>query len=220
MEKHGFRRRITDLATVMGLGIVMPIAFTATPAHAAAQLEITKTHQGNFPLGVVSAGQYTVTVTNSGSDPANTLVTVTDVLPTGLVARSVQWQNTAWGCTFLPDLRGFRCQSTAPLPPGVTWTFTFGVDTAVDSPCNVTNTVVVSGGGSPTDSASDPTTLVGGDCTGGNGGNGDGGGDGGSILPVSLNGVIPLFNNITTNNNIKSPGATNNSRQTATLNAP
>ncbi|MFE2737146.1 hypothetical protein [Streptomyces sp. NPDC059349] len=56
--------------------------------------------------------------------------------------------------------------------------------------------------------ANDPTTITGGDCNGG-GGNGDGG----SILPINLSGLFPFYNNISVNNNIKSPGTTNNTTQ-------
>ncbi|MFE2992252.1 hypothetical protein [Streptomyces sp. NPDC059262] len=42
----------------------------------------------------------------------------------------------------------------------------------------------------------------------------------GSILPINLNGVIPMFNNISINNNIKSPGASNTTTQDFGVNAP
>lgn len=68
--------------------------------------------------------------------------------------------------------------------------------------------------GGTTVSDSDQTTITGGDCDNG------GGGGGGSILPINLNGVIPMFNNISINDNINSPGASNDSRQTFRLDAP
>ncbi|WP_331736290.1 hypothetical protein [Streptomyces sp. NBC_00045] len=46
------------------------------------------------------------------------------------------------------------------------------------------------------------------------------GGGGVSILPINLSGILPMFNNISINNNIKSPGATNNTTQDFNLNAP
>uniref|UniRef100_A0AAU2JJH5 Chaplin domain-containing protein n=1 Tax=Streptomyces sp. NBC_00049 TaxID=2903617 RepID=A0AAU2JJH5_9ACTN len=64
------------------------------------------------------------------------------------------------------------------------------------------------------DSASDPTTVTGGTCDD----HGDDG-EGGSILPISLSGIIPMFNNIAINN-IKSPNAGNHSRQDFALNNP
>lgn len=63
---------------------------------------------------------------------------------------------------------------------------------------------------------SDPTPITGATCPNGNGN----GGGGGSILPVSLNGIIPMFNNISTNNNILSPGGKNQTNQNLGINAP
>ncbi len=48
----------------------------------------------------------------------------------------------------------------------------------------------------------------------------DTGGGTGSILPINLSGVLPMFNNINVNNNIKSPGASNTATQHFGLNAP
>ncbi|WP_327286406.1 hypothetical protein [Streptomyces sp. NBC_01205] len=42
----------------------------------------------------------------------------------------------------------------------------------------------------------------------------------GSILPINLSGILPLFNNINVNNNVKSPGASNTSTQNFGLNTP
>ncbi|WP_331735302.1 MULTISPECIES: hypothetical protein [unclassified Streptomyces] len=48
-----------------------------------------------------------------------------------------------------------------------------------------------------------------------------GGGTGSrSILPINLSGILPLFNNINVNNNVKSPGASNTSTQNFGLNTP
>ncbi|MFE1560981.1 hypothetical protein ACFW6V_39105, partial [Streptomyces sp. NPDC058734] len=91
------------------------------------------------------------------------------------------------------------------------------VNVAQNAPCTVTNAVnVTDGAGGLHDTASDPTSIPGPGCNGGN----NGGTDGGSILPVNLSGVIPMFNNITTNNNIGSPGASNTSNQAFDVNAP
>jgi hypothetical protein len=51
--------------------------------------------------------------------------------------------------------------------------------------------------------------------TGGNNGGGNV-----SILPVNLSGIFPMFNNISTNDNINSPGAINTTTQDFDLNAP
>ncbi|MFF3618495.1 hypothetical protein [Streptomyces sp. NPDC002467] len=66
---------------------------------------------------------------------------------------------------------------------------------AADAPCTATNTASVLDLGAPGgDSVHDRTAITGGDCDGSNG-------DRGSILPVNLNGVLPMFNDISTNNN-------------------
>ncbi|WP_185899173.1 hypothetical protein [Streptomyces sp. WAC07061] len=62
--------------------------------------------------------------------------------------------------------------------------------------------------------ATDPASVT---ITYEEGGNG---GVGGPILPVNLSGVIPMFNNISTNNNINSPGARNATTQHFGLSAP
>ncbi|WP_159026497.1 hypothetical protein [Streptomyces vietnamensis] len=52
------------------------------------------------------------------------------------------------------------------------------------------------------------------------GGNNGGGNGSGSILPINLSGILPMFNNISINNNLKSPGATNTTTQNLGLNTP
>ncbi|WP_328919641.1 MULTISPECIES: hypothetical protein [unclassified Streptomyces] len=68
-------------------------------------------------------------------------------------------------------------------------------------PCTFINTATVSGG-SESATASNPTTVTGGTCNGGNGG-------GGSILPTNLNGILTMFNNVSTSNKINSSGGSN-----------
>ncbi|USQ86068.1 hypothetical protein NFX46_21545 [Streptomyces phaeoluteigriseus] len=90
------------------------------------------------------------------------------------------------------------------------------MDVAADAPCSVTNTATVTSSGVTSDSASGPTTITGGSSDDGGGG----GGLLGPILPVNLNGIIPMFNNISTNNTIDSPRATSNSSQALHVSAP
>ncbi|MCX4547109.1 hypothetical protein [Streptomyces sp. NBC_01565] len=96
-----------------------------------------------------------------------------------------------------------------------TITFTLTVNVSETAPCSLTNTVTLIevGSGNANRAANDPTTVTGGECDAD-------GGDGGSILPINLNGVLPIYNNITTNNNINSPHARNRSGQVFGLNAP
>ncbi|WP_329571966.1 hypothetical protein [Streptomyces sp. NBC_01361] len=209
---------MSALGTVVGLGVALPFALAA-PAHAQSNLSVAKSHEGNFARG--GQGVYTITLTNS-SDDLTGLLDVTDNLPTGVRATALggllaQFCDITNGGTTVHCGKGlhFRAKGSATLD--VT------VNIAADAPCSVSNTVTVieteteeQGGETFTHSASDPTTITGGDCDGGGGG----GGGGGSILPINLNGVIPMFNNITTNSNIDSPGASNNSHQAFGLNAP
>ncbi|MEU9271220.1 hypothetical protein AB0E04_38135 [Streptomyces sp. NPDC048251] len=209
---------MSALATVLGLGIGLPFALGATPASALPSIDITKTHSGSFPRG--GQGVYTVTVTNPGDQTTAGGTVMQDTIQTGggtvtFVSGTVIDSDVNVSCTFEGNNR-VNCESE-PLDPGEGYTLTFTVNVAEDAPCTVDNYAVAIAGGIG-DSVHDPTTITGGTC----GGDGGGDGDGGllSILPVNLNGVIPMFNNITTNNNIHSPGASNVSRQAFGLNAP
>uniref|UniRef100_A0AAU2JVC5 DUF11 domain-containing protein n=1 Tax=Streptomyces sp. NBC_00049 TaxID=2903617 RepID=A0AAU2JVC5_9ACTN len=219
MSTHSWSRRIVGLATVMGLGVALPVTTGAVPAYAQALLSVTKTHEGDFARG--GSGEYLITVTNVGNEAATEGLTFRDTLPTGLTVLAVTSSAPAgqWDCGIAPDGSDVVCTVASDLPANGSFTFTVQVRVASDAPCTVTNmaTATLSQPGGSSDSASDRTTITGGECDGGNGGNGGGGG---SILPINLSGILPLFNNITINNNIHSPGASNSSRQTFGLNAP
>ncbi|MFJ8104280.1 hypothetical protein [Streptomyces sp. NPDC096132] len=211
MAVHMLKRRLT----VLGLGIALPFAAGVTPAHAQAQLTITKTHVGNFPRG--GQGVYRVTVTNSGIEPTSALGSqMTDILPDGLtivssVVISTSPDDVMANCTAFPNLNRTDCFA-ASLAPGASYTAQITVDVAADAPCTVTNQAsVIDLGTGIGDTVSDPTDIPGPDCDGGNGA-------GGSL--VDLNGLIPMYNNITTNNNINSPGAANVSNQDFSVEAP
>lgn len=216
MTIQTLRRRIPALGTVLTLGIALPFAVGATPAHAQAQLDITKTHAGVFTRGGES--YYQITVTNSGDQPTGA-THMTDVLPPGLTVDGFQANSNGfffWECPLNSPYTVVTC-NTGALDPGEGYTMLLTVDVAQNAPCTVTNTAtIIDEGGLVRDSASDPTDIPGGNCAGGDGG----GGDGGSILPVNLSGVLPMFNNITTNNNLNSPGAANVSNQDFRLNTP
>ncbi|MEK0099269.1 hypothetical protein WDA79_12370 [Streptomyces sp. A475] len=212
MEKHGLRRRISALTTVLGLGIALPFAAGVTPAQAQTSLSVDKSHEGNFARG--GQGVYNITLTSSNEGETG-IVDVTDNLPAGLTATSLGG-DLASECEITNGGKTVHCGGLSFIGVGSS-SVTVTVNIADNAPCTVTNTVT----GTETTaeatfsfSDSDPTTITGGDCNGGNGGGG------GSILPINLNGVIPMFNNITTNNNINSPGASNNSHQNFELNAP
>lgn len=121
-------------------------------------LSITKTHTGNFTLGQ-SGATYTVTVSNgANSGPTSGTVTVTDNLPTEIGVVS-EMSGTGWTCE-TPSasvcIRSDALAAGASYPP-ITVTVT------VSSTLPVTpqaNSVTVSGGGSASATATDPTTIL------------------------------------------------------------
>ncbi|MFE5807357.1 hypothetical protein [Streptomyces sp. NPDC056491] len=200
MTMHGLRRRMSALTAVVGLGIALPFALSATPAHAQAVLGVSKNHEGNFARG--GQGVYNITVSNTGDEPATPLE-LTDNLPTGLTVADIQG-SLSGACEATNSGTTVHCDGFG-LAPDASTTFQVTVNVADNAPCSVTNTVTVTQEGGGTASDSDPTTITGGDCNGGNGGGG------GSILPINLNGIITAFNNISINNNINSPNGSNTS---------
>ena len=131
---HGFFAKITDS--------------TAGPT-----LNITKTHAGNFFKGQTNA-TYTVTVANTGSSATNAAVTVTETVPSGLTL--VSMSGTGWNCTVSPT-----CTRSDALAAGGTYpaiTVTVNVGGAATSP--QINQASVSGGGSPSASVNDSTTIL------------------------------------------------------------
>jgi uncharacterized repeat protein (TIGR01451 family) len=217
MAKYTFGRRMSTLGTLLGLSLTLPFTVGVGTAHAQAQLNITKTHRGDFARG--GQGTYIITVTNTGDQPTN--ASMSDDLPTGLIVRPEGPIITSSSGTdigpehCLYNDEGFRCNSVT-IAPGGSYTVEVTVLVLSDAPCSVTNTATVRGDDGSNASASDPTPTTGGEC----GTGGTGGGTGGSILPINLSGILPMFNNITTNNNIDSPGASNVSNQALHLNTP
>lgn len=178
-------------------------------------MSVTKTHTGDFARG--GQGVYRVTVTNTGDESTTGDTVLVDNLPQGLTLTGLDIVSTDTGlaCNGGPGGQSVQCESGALFPDG-SYTVDFTVNVAADAPCSVTHTATVTSSGVTSDSASDPTTITGGSCDDGEGG----GGLLGPILPVNLSGIIPMFNNITTNNAISSPGATNNSSQALHVSAP
>lgn len=150
---------------------------------------------------------------------------IADQFPQGLTF--VTFDNLVAGpgvvvlCPSNPGGTGFICDAAFDASSSLSFDVT--VNVAADAPCGTVNNIVTLSG--PLEegilaSASDPTRITGGTCPTGTGTGGGGGGGGGSILPVDLNGVVTLFNNINTNNNLHSPGATNTTNQNLGINAP
>ncbi|MGN9789662.1 DUF11 domain-containing protein [Streptomyces sp. OZ13] len=181
---------------------------TQGPPADPAELSITKAHSGGFSQG--GTGTYTLTVSNaSGAGPTEGTVTVTDTLPAGVTYSNAT--GNGWSCSQASGT--VTCTRSDELEPGASYPpITLTVNVTPSAACSFTNSATVSGGGSQSDTASDATTVSGGTCNGGNGGNGGGG----SILPINLNGIFTMFNNISTSNNINSPGAGNTTTQNFT----
>ncbi len=115
-------------------------------------LSITKTHSGSFTQG--GTGTYTVTVSNSASaGPTSGTVTVTDTAPAGLTVTGMS--GSGWTCTTLPT-----CTTSNVLNAGQSFApITVTVSVASNASASLTNQASVSGGGSASNSANDPTTI-------------------------------------------------------------
>ncbi len=130
-------------------------------------LEITKSHTGNFTVG--STGTYSLAVKNTGGVASSGTITVSDTLPAGLTipdgAITEGGTNAAnWTCTAASNV--ITCTSSTAIAAGGTSTFSYsvnvGLGTAVGTN-SITNTANVSGGGeiiTTNNSASDPTTIL------------------------------------------------------------
>jgi uncharacterized repeat protein (TIGR01451 family) len=143
----------TGVRSADGLVTISYTEPTPTP-----DLTITKTHTGDFTQG--QTGDYTITVTNSGSAPTSGTVTVTDTLPSGLAATVIISSN-AWACSGSTSTV-MTCTRSSALAAGASSTITLTVNVASDAQ-SVTNTASVSGGGetnTANDTASDPTTVI------------------------------------------------------------
>jgi uncharacterized repeat protein (TIGR01451 family) len=131
-------------------------------------LGITKTHSGNFTVGV--NGTYTLTASNSGNGATSGTITVTDNLPTGLTVAAVP-SIPNWNCsTTVVGSSTMTCTSTTVIPAGANHpnaiTLSVAVSAAAFAASPVTNVANISGGGEPAfnngnNSASDPTTING-----------------------------------------------------------
>ena len=117
-------------------------------------LNITKTHAGNFTLG--QQGTYTISVSNATeAGPTSGTVSVSDILPNGLTLALIG--GTGWSCA------GSTCSRSDVLAPSASYpSITATVNVAAHALSPQINSATVSGGGSATASAADPTTIIGG----------------------------------------------------------
>src|ERR1022692_3478255 len=115
-------------------------------------LTIVKSHIGNFPPGQ-SGAEYRIQIMNTGGNPTSGTVTVTDTVPSGLTATNIS--GTGWTCT----LTSVSCNRSDALAPNNSYsniTVTVSIGKTLET---VTNQAMVSGGGAPSATASDPTTI-------------------------------------------------------------
>jgi uncharacterized repeat protein (TIGR01451 family) len=128
----------TDLAVANANSGTFSILLATCPLP---DLVVAKSHAGNFTQGAIGA-TYTITVTNNGATPTSGLVTVTDTLPSGLIATAIG--GTGWTCTLasLTCTRGDALAAAASYP-AITLTVNVGSGAA----SSVLNVVNVSGGG-------------------------------------------------------------------------
>jgi hypothetical protein len=125
----------------------------ATPTGAAV-LSITQGHSGSFTQGQTGA-TYTVTVSNTaGSGPTSGTVTVSEAAPSGLTP--VSMAGTGWVCP-----SGTTCTRSDVLAAGASYPpITVTVNVGMNATSPQVNSVSVSGGGSATTFAGDPTTVL------------------------------------------------------------
>jgi hypothetical protein len=146
---------VTNSATVSGGGSTSNTAndqTTINPASSGPQLSITKVHPLSFKQGQIGAF-YILTVSNVGSAPTNGTVTVAESAPAGLTI--TEMSGTGWACV------STSCTRSDALAGGATYpTITVTVDVTANAPSSLTNSATVSGGGSTSSTANDPTTII------------------------------------------------------------
>lgn len=119
-----------------------------------ADLSISKQAGGSFISGGI--GTYTITVLNNGPNQAE-MVSMTDVLPAGLVFASLSAPG-GWTCTTpAVGIGGTIIASTASLAAGESSVFTLTVEVLASGGSIVTNTAIVTGIGDPDESNNSAT---------------------------------------------------------------
>ena len=151
---------LVNQATVSGGGDATPATANDTvTVDTGRDLAITKTHAGNFFQGQIGA-QFTIGVSNVGGTASTGTVTVTESLPSGLTATSMN--GSGWSCT---QPAGPCTRNDALAPLGAYPTITLTVDVAPNAGSPLVNVATVAGGGdiNPTNNiANDSATVVGG----------------------------------------------------------
>ncbi len=102
-------------------------------------LSVEKTHMGNFVQG--GAGQFTITVSNTGATASSGTVTVTDTPPAGMTITSMGGTGWTYDTASRSCTRSDALASGASYPP-----ISVDVAIAADAAASLTNTAAVSGG--------------------------------------------------------------------------
>lgn len=128
-------------------------------AECTSDLTVNKTHSGSFARG--ATGTFTITVNNiSLNQPTSGIVTMTDVLPVGVVPTVAS--GTGWACPIAGQkVTCTRADALAPVSSYPVITITVSV--AQSAPNSVTNTATVAGGGElngTNDTATDTVTIT------------------------------------------------------------
>jgi len=151
---------VTNAATVGGGGETNTANDSATDStvlQPPPDLRVAKSHSGSFTQGQTGAA-YTLTVTNAGTGPTLSAVTLTDAMPAGLTATAMA--GAGWTCA----LATLTCTRSDVLAAGAGFPIvTVTVNVSAAAPATLTNVATVSGGGelqTANDSATDPTTVT------------------------------------------------------------
>jgi uncharacterized repeat protein (TIGR01451 family) len=151
---------VTNVATVTGGGDYFSSnndASDQTTIVLTPDLTIAKTHTGNFAQGQ-NGRTYSITIGNAGNAATSSVVTVTDMLPSGLTATGLT--GIGWSCT----LGTLTCTRSDPLGASGSYpAITLTVNVNDTAPPLLVNAATVSGGGqffTANDIANDPTTII------------------------------------------------------------
>jgi glycosidase len=121
-----------------------------------ADLAISKTHTGTFTRN--STGQFTISLTNTGSVATSGTVTVSEAAPAGMMVTNMTGTGWSYNITNKTCTRSDVLAAGASYPP-----ITVSAAFASDAAANLTNTATVAGGGdanTANNSASDSFALA------------------------------------------------------------
>ncbi len=165
-RRRWYRSTVRSLAHTW-VAVLVLVAFPpASPAATASApaWTISSTH---YPTNFGESGaqpRYLLTVINAGGASTDgSAITITDTLPAGLTATSVNvptvptqvFTNLTSSCTTAPA----QCTFSGSLPPGAPLQVEVDVQIEPSASGTVTNTANVSGGGAASATTTDPTTI-------------------------------------------------------------